>query len=344
MKPATGSGLQAPGTSLGNPLPAARSLEPEANLNAVDSRSLSEIGRVARLDLVFACRRGRTVLAHAYAEPPFRVGRLLDAGAIAHLILVCNGPGVFTGDRLEQRVRIERGARVLLVSQAALQLHPAAAACAVPLGPSARVGPLGPEVQAGPLGPEVQAGPLGPEVQAGPASIDSWYEIDDDATLDCFWDPVIPFAGARLKQRIGLNVAAGGELFWSDALMSGRVGRGETWGFAALDHELRVNVAGSLTYLERYALAPSSRALTHTWSANRANYLGTTIVRSHAATVGRAEEAQLRLGTIDGLRAGVDCLDAHLIVGRLLAENGPPFVSGRAMLRDVFDRPALRRT
>jgi urease accessory protein UreH len=96
-------------------------------LLAVDSRSLSDIGRVARLDLVFAFRRGRTVLAHAYAEPPFRVGRLLDAGSIAHLILVCSGPGIFTGDRLEQRVRVERGARVLLVSQAALQLHPAAA-------------------------------------------------------------------------------------------------------------------------------------------------------------------------------------------------------------------------
>ena len=41
----------------------------------------------------------------------------------------------------------------------------------------------------------------------------------------------------------------------------------------------------------------------------RANYLGTTIVRSPAATVGRAEAAQRRLGTIDGLRAGVDCLD-----------------------------------
>src|SRR5688572_3496761 len=122
-----------------------------------DSRSPSDIGRVARLDLVFACRRGRTLLAHAYAEPPFRVGRLLYAGPVAHMIVVCSGPGIFNGDRLEQRVRVEAGARVLLVSQAALQVHPASA--------------------------------------AAPASIESRYEIDDDATIDCFWDPVIPFAG-----------------------------------------------------------------------------------------------------------------------------------------------------
>lgn len=261
---------------------------------------------MARLDLVFAYRRGRTVLARGYAEPPFRVGRLLDAGPMAHMILVCSGPGVFTGDRLEQRVRVERGAQVLLVSQSALQLHPAAA--------------------------------------AQPASLDSWYEIDDDATLDCFWDPVIPFAGARLKQRIDLRIAGGGDLFWSDALMSGRAGRGETWSFAALDHELRASVDGSLTYLERYDLAPPSRALTHAWSARRANYLGTTIVRSPVATAGRAEEAQCRLRAIDGVRAGVDCLEPNLAVGRLLAENGPPFASARAVLRDVFGRPALRRT
>ena len=176
----------------------------------------------------------------------------------------------------------------------------------------------------------------------GPCSLDSWYEIEDDATLDCFWDPVIPFAGARLKQRIDLQIAQGGELFWSDALMSGRVGRGETWRFAALDHELRANVAGSLTYLERYDLAPPSRGVTNAWSAHRANYLGTTIVRSSLATVGRAEEAQRRLRTIDALRAGVDCLAPHLVVGRLLAETGPLFVSAWPCW-GTFDRPALRR-
>jgi urease accessory protein len=270
-----------------------------------DSRTPSDIGRVARLDLVFACRRGRTVLAHAYAEPPFRVGRLLYAGPFAQLILICSGPGIFTGDRLEQRVRIEAGARVLLLSQAALQLHPAAAAV--------------------------------------PASIESWYEIEDDATLDCFWDPVIPFAGARLEQRVDLKIAGGGELFWSDGLMSGRVGRGETWGFAALDHELRANVAGSLAYLERYHLAPQPRAVTHPWRADRAHYLGTTIVRSPAATAGRAEEAQQRLHGIDGLRAGVDRLEPGLVVGRVMAESGPAFVSSRGVLREVFDRPPLRR-
>jgi urease accessory protein len=254
---------------------------------------------------VFACRRGRTVLVHAYAEPPLRVGRLLDTGPIAQMILVCSGPGVFAGDRLEQRVRVERGARVLLISQAALQVHPAEA--------------------------------------AGPAVLDSSYDVEPDGVLDCFWDPLIPFAGARLQQRIALRVAEGGRLFWSDALMSGRVARGEAWRFASFEHELRAVVGGRLQYLERYAISPDARSPRHPWSAAGTNYLGTTIVCSEESTAVRAAEAQDRLTSIGGLRAGVDCLAPNLAIGRLLAERGPQFAAARAMLRTVFGRPALRR-
>jgi len=270
-----------------------------------DARPACDVGRRARLELVFAYRRGRTVLAHAYAEPPLRVGRLLDIGPIAQLILVCSGPGVLAGDRLEQRVRVERGARVLLVSQAALQVHPAEA--------------------------------------AGPALLDSSYDVEPDGTLDCFWDPLIPFADARLKQRIALQVAEGGRLFWSDALMSGRVARGEAWRFASLGHELRAVVGGRLQYLERYTISPDTRSPWHPWSAAAANYIGTTIVCSDESTAVRVGEAQDRLTSIGGLQAGVDCLAPNLAVGRLLAERGPDFVAARLTLRNVFGRPALRR-
>ena len=125
--------------------------------------------------------------------------------------------------------------------------------------------------------------------------------------------------------------------------MSGRAARGEAWHFDALDHELRASVGGSLTYLERYTLTPPYRTPLHAWSAARANYLGTTIVRSAAATAARAEVAQERLASIEGLRAGVDCPAPNLLVGRLLAARGPQFASARAVLRDVFGRPAFRR-
>jgi urease accessory protein UreH len=140
-----------------------------------------------------------------------------------------------------------------------------------------------------------------------------------------------------------VRVADSGELFWSDALMSGRAARGELWRFESVDHELRTSVSGALKYLERYTIDPRSRAPSHLWRAHRANYLGTTIVHAEAATPARAEDAQRRIGAIDTVQGGVDCLASKLVVGRLLAERGPRFALARAVLRDVFGRRVPRR-
>src|SRR5438128_672298 len=84
-----------------------------------DSRLPSAIGREARLELRFEHRRGRTILTHAYAEPPLRIGHVFDVDGAAYVILVCAAPGVFAGDCLHQQVTVGRGARVLLASQSA---------------------------------------------------------------------------------------------------------------------------------------------------------------------------------------------------------------------------------
>jgi urease accessory protein len=278
---------------------------PPSRHHPIDSRPLSAIGRRARLDLVFEYRRGRTVLAEAYAEPPFRVGRALDAGPYAYVILACTGPGVFGGDALEQRIRVARGARVLLVSQAAQQVHPTGAADA--------------------------------------ATVESRFEVEPDGELDCFWDPIIPFAGARLVQRIDLQSAAGSRLFWSDALMAGRTGHGESWRFDDLAHELRFHVDGRLMYLERYRLTPRSRPVDRTWIAGNAQYVGTTLVHGPQATAENAGRLQQQLSAIGGdLRGGVDCVAPNLLVGRVLAVRGPQFAAARAMFRQAFGRPDRR--
>src|SRR5260370_32706571 len=65
-----------------------------------DSRAPANIGRSARLELVFEARHGRTILAHSYAEPPFRLCRAFELGNAAYLIVVCSVPGIFPGDSL----------------------------------------------------------------------------------------------------------------------------------------------------------------------------------------------------------------------------------------------------
>src|SRR6185295_18278112 len=96
------------------------------------------------------------------------------------------------------------------------------------------------------------------------------YIVEDEGDLQCQWDAVIPFAGARLEQRFDLSLAESSRLYWSDALMAGRVSRGEAWRFESLAHQLHVRIGAALAYLERYTLAPAGRAVAGPWVAGRA--------------------------------------------------------------------------
>ena len=259
-----------------------------------DRRLATTVGRHARLELRFARRNGRTVLAEAYAEPPLRVGRCFREGEGLHLILASSAPGVFGGDCFEQSIRLERGASVRLTSQSALQVHPGA--------------------------------------DGGVARLLSTYHIEQDARLQCQWKPVIPFADARIDQRIGIDLAESGILYWSDALMSGRRARGEQWKFATLAHELAVSRAGSLEYLERYRVEPSEADVSRSWVGADASYLGTTLVTGRQVDVDAVERLHEELGALGGVRAAVDGLDRRFLLVRLLASSGPRFHEARTQV------------
>jgi urease accessory protein UreH len=260
---------------------------------AIDRREPAVVGRTARLELVFARRLGRTVLAHAYAEPPFRVGRIFPDGVSAHMILAWSAPGVFGGDRLEQHVRVARGASVRLTSQSSLQAHPS----------PDRTG----------------------------ATMRTTIEIEDEAALICEWDPLIPFPGAGLSQQFDVRLASNSALYWSDAFMAGREGRGERWSFDVLEHEFAVRRGGTLTYLERYRLEPGAQSLALPWLASDACYFGTVL--ASGARFKFPSSLHDELSRFEGLRAGVDGLDQDLSLVRLMASRGAAFHDARALVR-----------
>jgi urease accessory protein UreH len=277
-------------------------------LQLPDSRAASTVGRRARLELVFERRGADTVLAHGYAEPPLRIGRVLALDGAAYVILVCSGPGIFAGDTLHYGIRVGRGAQVVLTSQSALQVHPSPA--------------------------------------PAPARIVHEYDVDAGGELYAHWDPVIPFADARLRQCFTLRIAGDSRLYWSDALMSGRSARGEAWRFDALAHELRLQIASRLAYLERYTLAPGCRSVAGRWVAADAHYLATALMHDASLADGQAEMLHRRLDQIPAVRVAVDAVEPGLIVGRLAAAAGPPFAAARAQLRQstlelIFGRPNL---
>jgi len=270
-----------------------------------------QVGHRGRLELRFERRRGRTVVAHAYAEPPLRIGASFEVDGAAYLILVCSGPGIFAGDALRQSIHVARGARVVLTTQSALQVHPSPAAAA--------------------------------------ARIDHEYCVDDDGELCCHWDPVIPFAGARLAQHYDIRIAGGARLYWSDALMSGRVSRGESWQFRDLANELRLRVNDRLVYLERYRIGAEPDRVRRRWTSGGIDYLATALVWHGKASREAADRLQHAMGACDQVRAGIDLVEDRLIVARLAASSGVAFSAARCLVRtlavtEMFGRqPTLDR-
>ncbi|PYR42198.1 MAG: hypothetical protein DMF95_29115 [Acidobacteria bacterium] len=278
-----------------------------------DYRAPAVIGRDARLELVFERRNGRTVVTHAYAEPPFRIGRTFELDTAAYVIIMCSGPGIFAGDTLRQSIHVARGARAVLTSQSALQVHPP------------------PPLQGGRIAELQEGKDKGFSCKA--AVIEHEYHVEDDGELQCHWDPIIPFAGARLEERFDLEIAESSRLYWSDAVMAGRVSRGEAWRFQSIAHELRLRVGSTLAYLERYTLMPADRDIKRMWAAGGANYLATALVRHLDATAETVEALHRRVTELGGVNSGVDLVEAGLAVARLMGSNGALFSRARASYR-----------
>lgn len=258
---------------------------------STDVRATHEVGRKARLELVFGCKNGRTVLTHGYAEPPLRVGRCLEVPGGLHLIIASSAPGIFGGDEFETTILVEAGAVVQLTSQSALQVHPSTSGV--------------------------------------PARIASRYEVASGADLRCTWEPLIPFAGSSVVQRFEVDVADGGRLSWGDGLMSGRHGRGESWQFACVDHELRVVRAGVLAFLERYRITPQDDDARSRWTVGDAGDIGTLVRAGHGDTLAVAEGIHRSLAELESVRGSADVLDGDLLLARIVAEDGIAFRRAR---------------
>lgn len=259
-----------------------------------DSRATGNVGRCGRLELTFAVCNGSTVLAHSYAEPPFRAGRTFPAAAGCHFILASSAPGIFGGDSFDQTVIVQAGADVRLTSQSALQAHPT---------PDGSV-----------------------------ATLTSAFRVERHARLHCEWDPVIPFPDARLDQRIQIELEEGASLFWSDAVMSGREARGERWRFARLAHQLRCSRAGALVYLERYDLDTSEDRFSHRWIAGDNCYFGTLLIVAPQVDRALAEEMHRDINGIEQVRGAADVIEDGVLLVRLMSASGVAFHAVRRRL------------
>jgi len=239
---------------------------------------LPDVGRRGRMDLTFVLQNDQTVLRHAYCEIPFKITRVLNSSQPVHLILMHCTAGLFGGDDVECSIRVERGARVQITQQSATKIHPS---------------------------------------DGRPAIQRNYVLVETGAELRLYLEPVIPFAGSRLRQATRIDVEPGARLVFWEGFMAGRVGRGECWQFQELTSETDLRLNNRSVYMERFRL-PNGFERSACAMAD-CSYLGTGLyVGEEAVSVATTLRQVLP-------EAGIDTPASGVAITRVVSSTGPDF-------------------
>lgn len=155
---------------------------------------------------------GQTVLAQQSFKAPFHLSKPYWDGRSLIVQVVNPTAGILAGDRLISEITVGSGAAVLITSPSATRIF---------------------------------------QMNEGGAESRQHFTVDAGGWLEFMPEPLVPHNGSCFYQRTTLDVAAGGEIFFADLLMPGRIARGETWAWEKLCLELTLHVGGALIMRER---------------------------------------------------------------------------------------------
>jgi urease accessory protein len=130
--------------------------------------------------------------------------------------------GLLEGDRIECRVEVETGGRLVLTTPSASRMH---------------------------------------RMHDGFARVRLELLVESGAFLEFWPELFIPQGGTRFRQETSLNVENGGDLLFFESLAPGRVAAGESFAFRELEWETDVRFAGSLVARERYRIVPGNESV-----------------------------------------------------------------------------------
>jgi urease accessory protein len=172
------------------------------------------------LDIVAALdAEGRVILRKQFFSPPIHISKPHhDAGWLV-VNLASPSPGLLQGDRVDAKVVVEEGARLLITAPSANRIH---------------------------------------NTGDGHAQLTQSFEVHAGAALDVWPEYLIPQAGARYVQKTTLRVAKRGTLVWTEMVAPGRVARGEVFAFADLRLSTDLYHGDECIVRERYHLTPSA--------------------------------------------------------------------------------------
>lgn len=180
-------------------------------------------GLSGHLDLVCAPdTRGVSVLRHQSFRAPMHLSKPHHDADTLVVNIVNPTAGLLEGDRVECRVAVESGARLLLTTPSASRAH---------------------------------------RMRRGSAELVQELRVAKGGFLEFWPELFIPQGGTRYRQRTELRVEEGGELVFFESLAPGRVASGESFAFHELKWETDVWQDTTHVARERYLLTPESESV-----------------------------------------------------------------------------------
>ena len=175
------------------------------------------------LDIVCASdAAGRSYLRQQSFRAPIHLSKPhLDEGVLV-VNVVNPTAGLFAGDRIDCKVRVEAGAALLLTAPSACRAH---------------------------------------RMHEGCARVAQEFGISKGGFMECLPEVFIPQGGTRYRQTTRLRVEEGGELLFFESLAPGRVAAGESFEFAELAWDTDAFVGDTQILRERYRITPGDEAV-----------------------------------------------------------------------------------
>lgn len=248
---------------------------------------------------------GRTVLARQSFRAPFHFSKPYWDGGVLQVRIVNATAGILAGDRLELAVRVASGAALLVITPAATRAF---------------------------------------MMRGDAAECRQTFAVEAGGWLECAPEPLFPHRDSDYAQTTRLDVAEGGEAYFTEALAPGRTGRGEAWAWRRLQLTLEAAFAGEPVLRERFDGPGAALARPAAFYGLPEAWFGTVLVLTGRIEPGDPLWAKVRALHGGGRWAGVTRLRRGGWIVRVVAPGGQALRDALAELRALFAEklPALR--
>jgi len=243
---------------------------------------------------------GRTVLAAQSFRAPYHLSKpYWDADTRTLIVQVVNPTaGILSGDQLASAIAVDAGASLLVTTPSASRVF---------------------------------------KMKSGTAACRQTFQVAAGGWLEVMPEPLVPHRGCSYHQTTTIDVASGGELFFTDLLLPGRVAHGEAWEWHKLCLETTVRLDGELVLRERFEQTGESlRALAALAGSGPGACFGNAVL----IAAPRADDAAWRtaISALHGekLWVGVSALRRGGSSIKLVARDGVQLRQGFRNVRSIL--------